>query len=88
MSEPSKIRAPYIVRTISQDQIESGLRLQKVMEELSRESARELADELKADDEQRRVEQERASIEAARRAESPAVRYMDSKYGWVNNPKG
>ncbi len=86
MSE--KIRAPYIIRTIPPEQIERGLRLQKAMEEIDALEARKLADELKADDEQRRVEQERASIEAARRAESPAVRYMDSKYGWVNETKG
>ncbi len=86
MIEPSKLRAPYIVRTIPPEQIERGLRLQKIMEELDDLEARKLADELKADDEQRRVEQERASIEEAQRAASPAGRYMNLKYGWVNNP--
>jgi len=82
MSE--KIRAPTIVRTIPPEQLERGQRLQKSMEEIDALEAKKLADELKADDEQRRVEQERASIEAARRAESPAGRYMDAKYGYLN----
>ena len=84
MSE--KIRAPYIIRTVSPDQIDRGTRLQATMESLGAESKRELAEENRLADEQQRVEQERASIEAARRAESPAVRYMNSKSGWVNNP--
>jgi len=82
MSENS--RAPYIVRHIPLDQIEHGQKLQKVMEELDAEFKRELAEENRLADEQLLIEQERASIEEAQRAASPAGRYMDSKYGWVN----
>ena len=84
MSE--KIRAPYIVRTMSQDQIERGQKLQAAMESLDAESKRELAEENRLADEQQRVEQEQASIEETRRAASPAGRYMNAKYDWVNNP--
>ncbi len=86
MSE--KIRAPYIVRTVSQDQIERGQKLQKSMEEIDAESKRELAEENRLADEQRRVESERAAIEEARRAASVGGKLMDAKYGWVNNPEG
>jgi hypothetical protein len=86
MSE-SNSRAPYIVRQIPLEEIERGQRLQKAMEAIDALEAKKLADELKADDEARRVEQERAATEETRRSASPAGRYMDSKYGWVNNTK-
>jgi hypothetical protein len=88
MSEPSKIRAPYIVRIIPREQIENGLRLQREMELIDAESRRALADEARLADEQMLIEQERASIEEARRAASVGGKLMDARYGWVNNTKG
>jgi DNA topoisomerase IB len=84
MSE-SKLRAPYIVRHISLEEIERGQRLQKAMEELDDLEAKKLADDLRADEAARRVESERAAIEEARRAASASGKIMNAKYGWVNN---
>jgi hypothetical protein len=86
MSE--KIRAPYIVRQIPQDQIESGRRLQKVMESIDAEEKREQKEQDRAVEAARVEEVRAADIEEARRATSAAGRYMDGKYSWVNNPKG
>ncbi|MDQ3256442.1 MAG: hypothetical protein M3R15_21560 [Acidobacteriota bacterium] len=87
MSKSESI-APFIVRKIPPEQIERGQRLQREMEKRDALEAKKLADELKADDEARRIGQERAAIEEIRRSTSPAGRYMDAKYGWVNNTKG
>jgi hypothetical protein len=88
MIEPSKLRAPYIVRTMTRDQLERAQKLQAAMEELDGLEAKKLADELRADEEVRRVADERAAIEEIRRSTSPAGLYMDSKYGWVNSTEG
>jgi methyl coenzyme M reductase subunit C-like uncharacterized protein (methanogenesis marker protein 7) len=86
MIEPPKIRAPYIVRIVPREQIERGLRLQRIMEEIDSEAKREQAEQDRAV-EAARVENELAAdIEEARRATSAAGRYMDEKYNWVNNP--
>jgi adenine C2-methylase RlmN of 23S rRNA A2503 and tRNA A37 len=86
MIEPSKPRAPYIVRHRTADQIESGKMLQASMEASDAESRRALAEENRLADEQLLIEQERASIEETRRAKSISGKLMDAKYGWVNNP--
>lgn len=86
MSE--KIRAPYIVRHISQDQIERGQKLQKAMELIDDLEAKKLADESRLADEQLLIEQERASSIEAHRAASIGGKLMDARYGWVNNQKG
>jgi hypothetical protein len=85
MISESKLRAPYIVRHIPPEQIERGLRLQREMEAIDAQVARELADELRADEAARRVESERAAIVEARRAASASGKIMNAKYGWVNN---
>ncbi len=82
MSE--KIRAPYIVRTVPREQIESGLRLQKIMEEIDIEAKREQAEQDRAVEAARVEEARLAAIEEARRAASISGQLMDSKYGWVN----
>jgi len=82
MSE--KIRAPYIVRHILPEQIERGLRLQREMEALEAEAKRELAEESRVAAAARVQQELLADIEEVRRASSPAGRYMDAKYGWVN----
>jgi len=56
------------------------------MEELDALEAKKLADELRADEQVRRVADERAELEEIRRSMSPAGRYMNAKYDWVNNP--
>jgi len=83
MSE--KIRAPYIVRTISQDQIERGQKLQTAMEESDAESKRELADESRVAAAARVQQELLADIEETRRAASVGGKIMNAKYGWVNN---
>jgi len=88
MSEPSKPRAPYIVRQIPPEQLERGKRLQASMEQIDAESRRKLAEENRVA-EAARVEQERvADIEETRRAASVSGKLMDARYGWVNNQKG
>jgi len=88
MIEPSKPRAPTIVRTVSQDQIDRGQRLQESMEEIDAQVARELAEEARIEL-AARVEQERlAGIEETRRAASAGGKLMDARYGYINNMKG
>ncbi len=83
MSE--KIRAPYIIRTVSPEQIERGKKLQASMEQIDAESRRKLAEENRVA-EAARVEQERlAGIEETRRAASVSGKLMDSRYGWVGS---
>ncbi|MDQ3257890.1 MAG: hypothetical protein M3R15_29050 [Acidobacteriota bacterium] len=84
MIEPSKPRAPYIIRQIPQDQIEGGRRLQKIMESIDAESKREQAEQDRAVEAARVEESRIADIEEARRAASVSGKLMDSKYGWVN----
>ena len=85
MIEPSNSLARFIVvRQIPPEQIERGLRLQKIMEEIDIEAKRALADEARLADEQLLIEQERASIEETRRAASVSGKLMDARYGWVN----
>jgi hypothetical protein len=86
MISESKTRAPTIVRHRTAEQIESGQRLQRDMEAIDALEAKNLADQLRADEEVRRVADERAVLEEMRRATSAAGRYMDEKYNWVNNP--
>ncbi|MDQ3253569.1 MAG: hypothetical protein M3R15_06635 [Acidobacteriota bacterium] len=84
MIEPSKIRAPTIVRTIPPDQIERGQKLQKAMELIDAESKREQAEQDRAVEAARVEEARLADIAEARRATSAAGRYMDEKYGYLN----
>jgi hypothetical protein len=89
MIEPSNSLARFIVvRQIPPEQIERGLRLQKIMEEIDIEAKRALAEEARLADEQLLIEQERASIEEARRAASVGGKLMDARYGWVTDKKG
>ncbi len=87
MSE-SNLRAPVIVRLKTPEQLERGQRLQRDMEEIDAQVARELADELRADEDARRVASERADIEEIRRAASVSGKLMDARYGYINNTKG
>ncbi len=86
ISEPPKIRAPYIIRTVSQDQIDRGRKLQASMEALDIEAKREQAEQDRAVEAARVEEARLADIEEMRRATSAAGRYMDRKYSWVTNP--
>ena len=89
MIEPSNSLARFIVvRQIPPEQIERGLRLQKIMEEIDIEAKRALAEEARLADEQLLIEQERASSIEAHRAASAGGKLMDARYGYINNMKG
>jgi len=69
---------------MTRDQIERGQKLQKAMESIDAQVERDLSDQLRADEEVRRVADERADIEEIRRAASVSGKLMDARYGWVN----